>query len=393
MPRILPLLFLSIAAASCGGSAPIMAPPPPPVENSPAGAPYIAAFLADGVVVRNDLATGEAMPIGSVRGRIVSRHPSPGGLSGFLVVVAGADSTRLVYVDPAARDARTIVAGPSPVVLTVAWGPDGSGFAYGHYRPITRDARPAMGEGDIRVVAGGVDRPAGCSASKAVLAWLPGGRLLVRDSDNLYVVDRDGCATRSTVDARRMHQLAASPDGAHIVYVHRELVYDRPTRQYVADSTFMVAGPDGSDARTVVGFRYRPARFAWRPDGAELAYDVENPDRPEQRLISIFDAAAGSSAYLHPPSPDGPSESDAHWSPDGSRILYRQDGMLAVRTFVDSFAEVLDGTLGADPVGWSGPDAVVVRLADGTARICPLNGGDAVDLDEGAEVLAVVPAR
>ena len=382
---LLPLWF---AISSCGGSSAVVAPPVEPVP-APAGPSFVASVLDGRTVVFQDLRTGARQVLGDIDGEVVARFSAPDGRSTVLAIAA-ADSVRLVRVDPASSAYSLVAALPRPVVYTVAWAPDGSRFAYGHYRPTTRDARPAMGEGDILMVEDGAARTVGCSASRAVLSWLPGDRLLVRGTDNLYVVDGEGCETRATVDARRMHQLVASPDGAHVAYVHRELVYDRASRQYVADSTFMIAGSDGSDARTVVGFRYRPSRFAWSPDGSELGYDVQNPDRPAQRLISIFDVASGRSSYLHPPSAEGPSEYDPRWAPDGSRILYRQDSMLAVRTFADPYAEVLEGTEGADPIGWAGSDAAVVRLASGVTRVFPLDGGDAFDLPAG-EVLVVVP--
>lgn len=405
MPRFSPLrplvalLVLAGVVQACSGPAAVAPPEPEPVVTAPPpppGPPFRAVYALAGSIVGHDLRVDAATELVAVAGSVDQRFPSPDGVRS-VVVLRTPDSLRVVLVDASRPSAHRVAAVKAPAVVTVAWSFDGSNMAFGHYVPTTRDARPAMGEGDIlRVdpVTGAVSR-VGCQAARAVLAWQGDGTLLVRDTNNLYVVDADGCATRSTVDARRMHRLAVAPDGSHIAYVYRELVYNRQRRAYEPDSTLMIAAPDGSAERKIVAFRYRPERLAWKADASEVAYDVQHPDRPGVRVISIFDVATGTNAYLHVPTDTSPSELDARWSPGGTRLAFRRadaDGTgLAVRTFSDPFAAGLEGTAGADIVGWAAEDALLTRLADGTTRLFRLGSGEQVDLPAGIDPIAVVP--
>lgn len=399
----------AIVLASCSGPA-VVAPgpaaPPAVVEEAPpAGPAFRALYAEDGRVVVSELASGERRALGAFAGEVVERIPAPGGHR-VAVVSRDRDSLRLAIVDSGEPSVRAVFSAAASVLVTAAWSPDASRLVFGHYVPTRRDSRPAMGAGDILEVDLGTGRTSrlGCSASRAVLAWLPDGSLLVRDTDNLYVVTTPGCTTKSTVDARRMHRLSTSPDGRHIAYVHRELVYNRQRRAYEPDSTLMIAEPDGSNERKIVAFRYRPERLAWSGDGSELAYDVQHPERPGARVISIFDVATGTNAYLHPPTADGPSELAPRWSPGGSHVAFSRAASgvdaeadavgrvsLAVRTFAKPFAELLEGTEGAEWVGWAGDHALVVRLASGTVRVFRLDGEAPFDLPAGIDPIAVRP--
>lgn len=400
MPRFRPIPVLALLLSACSGPAPLPMPVPEPVlvePPAPEGVPFRALYAEAGRVVAHDLAGDARRDVSSFAGAVVGRYPSPAG--GAVVAVArDGDSLAVWLVGGADERTHRLAALAAPVETTVAWSPDGTNLAFGHYVPTTRDARPAMGAGDILRVdpATGVAARVGCQAARAVLAWMGPDELLVRDTNNLYVVALDGCATRSTVDARRMHRLSVAPDGRHVAYVHRELVYNRQRRAYEPDSTLRIAAPDGADERTVVAFRYRPERLAWKADGTEFAYDVEHPDRPGVRVISIYDVASGQNAYLHPPTADGPSEFAPSWSPGGTRLAYRTAGSdgavrLAVRTFADPFPTVLEGSEGAGLVGWAGENAVAARLPAGVARVWRLDGGMPFDLPVGADPIVVAP--
>ena len=71
--------------------------------------------------------------------------------------------------------------------------------------------------------------------------------------------------------------------------------------------------------------------------------------------------------------------------------LAGEDEALAVRTFADPYAVTLEGSEGAEPLGWAGPDAVVVRLADGTYKLFPLGGDVPLDLGAATVILVVAP--
>ena len=253
-----------------------------------------------------------------------------------------------------------------------------------------------MGAGDIHVLDGFETSRVGCSASRAVLAWAPNGQLLVRNTNNLYVVTRDGCDTAATVDARRMHGLTVSPDAVHLAFVHRELEYNRDTRAYEPDSTFRLTDLDGSNPKTIVSFRYRPKRLAWRPDGTELAFDVSAT--PEAgRAISIFNVSSGTTAFLHPPATDR-DEFGPIWAPDGTKIAYLRGGegrdfSVWVRSFESTFPEGLPDSDGATIIGWVDDSAVAYQRPNGDVAAYDLTSRETTELGAADGVLRVIRTR
>lgn len=391
MLRAIPFLLLLFVTA-CAGPAPVVVEETPEPEPEPETAAYSALVRNGGSL---ELRAGEALqPAGEASG-VISVHSAAAGQSALVAVAAG-DSTRLLLAT--SERVRRVHAVDGRVVYTVAWAPGGDQAAFGYYRPAgtASQGRAAMGAGDILLWDGnGVSR-VGCSASRAVLAWAADGALLVRNTDNLYVVSRDGCDTRTTVDARRMLGLTVSPDARHLAFVHRELEYDRSARAYVADSTFRLTDLDGSNEKTIVNFRYNPRRLAWRPDGAELAFDVKASDEAG-RAISIFEVASGTTAFLHPPASDY-DEFGPVWSPEGDRIAYhrgdeRGANSVWVRSFELGFPRGVPDSEGATIEGWAGGTGLVFRRADGTVAVYDAAADTVTELGTADEVAAVWPLR
>ncbi len=378
-------LVLALVVAACAAPVPVIAPDPTPEA---AVGPEFGALILTGseILVQAARTPSAAIPSGatpSVAARGIERINGVfrGGADGVVLFSAStADSTLLLRT----RHGRVVGvhATSGEAVYTVAWSPDGSQAAFGHYRPRgeASQGRPNMGAGDILVFDGESATTVGCSASRAVLGWAPDGKLLVRNTDNLYLIERDGCGTVATIDARRMHRLTVSPDVSRLVFVHRELEFDRATRAYVADSTFRMTDLAGENARTVVSFKYRPQGFAWREDGSELAFDVIDPNMPGARAISIFDLNTGTAAYLHPPTSAESREFGPAWAPGGGRMAYSQGGgdrsTIAVRTFANPFPVVVPDSEGADLLGWLDEHTLVLRDPDGVFRVVDLAEGN-----------------
>jgi Tol biopolymer transport system component len=380
MPRCFPAALVFLLAA-CAAPAPVVAPAPTP--EIPSGPAFGSLVVSEGRLV---VQAEESLPVGQVGIERVDQV-FPGGQAGAVLFSIGTrDSTLLMKAQQGEVTRIHGVNGAS--VYTVAWSPDGTQAAFGHYRSRgeASPGRPRMGAGDILLYDGADVSRVGCSASRAVLGWAANGQLLVRNTDNLYLIERDGCDTVETIDARRMHGLTVSPDAQHLVFVHRELEFDRATRSYVADSTFRMTDLDGQNPRTVVSFKYRPRGFSWRADGTELAFDVMDPNLPGARAISIFDLASGTAAYLHPPTSPESREFAPSWSPSGARMAYRQGASVAVRTFADQFPSVIPGSEGARPMGWLDDETLILRAADGATRVVSLSGGASQRISSGSVI-------
>lgn len=338
-------------------SAPVVveeAPPPPPVPVSPLDG-YRAVVADQGsVVVRNGSMDGQPFSVSGAT-EYVSGAPDGSAVvfakGGSLLAVSGDDGMINVLAEGSANR-----------VYTGAWSDDGARFHFGYYVP----AGDAMGEGGIGTwdLENDDVRSVGCSASKVVLAELAGGTLLVRNEDNIYEVEADGCGTIRSIDARKLHHVSASPDGQYLAYILRDLVYNRAERAYEPDSTLYIEPTSGGDPVKVIGDKYTPRNISWRPDGSELLYDVAPPDDAAQRAVSVYTVADGRSTYLIPPSAST-AATHASMSPGGRHVVYRQtseDGVAdwQVKTTGSQFSQSL-------PM----PDAPVASMywADGNALI------------------------
>jgi Tol biopolymer transport system component len=211
---------------------------------------------------------------------------------------------------------QRVDAQPGPVTYSAVWHREGQGLAYTYARG------DGAGPGEVFYALGAERTAAGCGAARTVLAWLPGGRLVTRDEDNLYVVDAAGCTTQSAVDARRMHHIQVAPGGAHMAFVHRELVYDRSEGAYVPDSSLVLSRLDGAERQELFGNERSVRHLRWSPDGTELAFDalLEGASR---RQVVVYNLNRDETVYLVPP-PSAPDADQVHprWSPSGSHVAF-----------------------------------------------------------------------
>jgi Tol biopolymer transport system component len=359
------LLVALLSACAAPASVVVVTPEPPDL-----GPKYSALVMRNGQLV--DQAAGAGVT--SLLNGITLGRTFPGGADGAVLFSASTEDSTLLFLAKAGRVER-LYGTIGDAVFTAEWSDDGQSLAFGHYlaRGNASPGRPNMGSGDILYYDGQGLVRVGCSASKAVLAWSGKDRLLVRNTDNLYVVEREGCGTVATVDARRMHGVTVSPDAAHLAFVHRELEYNRATQAYVADSTFRLTDLDGGNPKTIVSFRYRPRNLSWRSDGMELAFDV-SASADAGRAISIFNVVSGTTAFLHPPAVGGPDEFAPVWSPRGGRIAYLKGNTGAetavwVRTFQVAFPQAVPESEGARIDGWMDESTLIFTLPDGTARL------------------------
>ncbi len=300
-----------------------------------------------------------------------SRAVSPSGRY-LAVTYSTADSSHLSLLDLTTQRLEQVHATAGPVTYSLAWHPDQDRLAFGHYRPTEDGGR---GPGSIRIA--GPDAPprdVGCSAAREVLHWLSDGTLATRTDEKLYVVATADCATRTSVDARRMYHIRYAPDGGQMAFIHRELVYDRSAEEYVPDSSLVLSDARGENREPLFGDERQVRHLRWAPDGSELAFDVAAEESGHRQVVA-YDGDRPN--FLT--SPDATTADQVHprWSPAGSRLAFslRRDGETYAAVRVKGQTRRLGRTRG--PVwGWldaqsvvvPGPDSVRVQTLTGTTR-------------------------
>ncbi len=372
------LMFLFVSACSSTETAVNAVDESPTTEASPISDYDLFENQSEMLVMTTER-TGREIEAGR-GGRKTFVSISPGDVF-VAIAVAGVDESSFYVFDRVAGTANKIHGGAPDLVYTGDWSEDGSSFYFGFYQPVGK----SMGEGDVR----GYDpiervvKTVGCSASRAVLSTMADGSLLVRNSDNIYQVAVDGCATLRTLDARKMHHVTVSPNGRYLAYILRDLVFNRDSGQYEADSTLYLEQTQGSEPVKIVGDKYQPRNMEWSPDSEELAYDVELQDGTGRRTISIYLLESKQSSYLVAPADSAPSRTRPVFSPNGQHVLFvgtmpsgRID--LMFRTTGDQFTHVVPFAVddsGGMFTSWIGGDTLLITETNGRNHVLGVGEG------------------
>lgn len=308
--------------------------------------------------------------------------PSPDGKRTALTVHRG-ETTHLALVgsDGTYRDLHNV---SGDAHYSVAWAPSSDSLLIGFGNSANHG---------IAVYAVGPDNlsDVGCSASSLALSWGHGDWFVVGDPDNHYVVERSGCGTIESVDARKFHEVTFGPKGDRVAYILRELVYDSQAREYRPDSSLYVAKAVGTDPVLVAGNRYRPRRPEWSADAMSLAFDARLPENTDRRLISIYDVESGISAFLNPKAVDSKSSEWApHWSPSGNAIAYQHSPkgkppVVSVRVLSNSFSSTV-GKVGERFSSWLDDDRLILKSELGI-RIVRTDGKGTLVLEDATYVI------
>jgi len=393
MNRLFPYLIVSgmLFLGACATSEPVAV-----VEDTPDAAPvspldglnYVSVQNGSVALTHSDSGTTSMGESGSTVLSVVSSDRSH-----LAMATKSASGSVLTLIGTTNGSTQTLHEGGPDLVFSGVWTADGSRFYFGFYAPEGN----RMGAGDIRWVNAvtGASGRVGCSASKAVLAVLRDGSLLVRNTDNMYQVSADGCDTLRTVDARKMYHVTVSPDGSHLAYVLRDLVYNRDSRQYEPDSTLYMELTTGSDPVKVVGDKYAPRNMSWSPDGSEILFDVGLQDDTDRRAVSVYTLASARSSYLIAPTDGVASLSHASFSPNGRHVVYRStesDGThdWMVKTTGSQFSQVInsEAVRQSGQLSWVDDDTGLILTDGGESELVHFGGANVTSVPLGATILA-----
>lgn len=300
------------------------------------------------------------------------RAVSPSG-DHLALTYSTADSSHLSLLHLTTGRLERVHASGGSVIYSLAWHPDRrrDRLAFGYYRP----SEEGRGPGSVQITAPDEEpQDVGCSTVREVLHWLPDGTLAARTEDNLFVVSTEDCATRASLDARRMYHIRFAPNGQQMAFIHRELVYDRSAGEYVPDSSLVLSGPQDETRETLFGDERRVRHLRWAPDGSELAFDVAAEESGHRQVV-VYDGSRPS--FLTSPEATTADQTHPRWSPSGSRLAFtlRTGDKASAAVRMQGQTRRLGPTRG--PVwGWldeksvvvPGPDSVRVQSLDGTTR-------------------------
>lgn len=356
-----------MAAVGCSSSS-----APAPSASSEPEAPQGPALsfvtvTAEGMQA-HDARTGETVTLAPGATSAGPAATSPSGR--YLAVAYRADSSRVALLDLQTFALTPLQARAKAVTYSLAWHAQDDRLAFAYYTPASDGAR---GPGGVyRAVPGGAVQSVGCSAAREVLDWADGA-IAARDDDNLYRVAPEGCATQARLDVRKMYHLTYSSDGARLAYVLRDLRYARDRGEYVPDSTLYVSDAAGRDAEKLFEDARKARNLQWSPTAPELAFDL-HPEQTDRRSIVTYDAAAGRTTFLVPPSAGGTAD-QAHprWSPEGTYLAFLQSTERGRTAAVRTAGQTRTLGPATAPVQWvterrvavSGPDSVRVKTLSG----------------------------
>lgn len=367
------LAAFGVALAGCSSPSQTPDPPSPSQSEPPSGSTLslLYATAEDGLVL-HDAGRDSSRTLvpratyDSVQARSASER--------YLAFsYRTADSTHLAMLDRTTQTLQPVDARESPVTYSLAWHPSADRLAFAYYEPAQSGTR---GPGDVFVATpDGATRDVGCSAAREVLHWLPDGSLATRNDDKLYVVAPSDCATRASADARRMRKAVYAPTGDHLAYIHRELTYERETREYTPDSSLFLSDARGNNAQELFGHERRVRHLRWAPDASELAFDVR-VEASGHRQIAVYNLGSERTVYLTPPGQTSAEQIHPRWSPSGTHVAFTLRTSAGPRAAVRMEGQTRRfGPVDGAVHGWvddrtlvvPGPDSLRVQALDGTS--------------------------
>jgi len=215
---------------------------------------------------------------------------------------------------------------------------------------------------------------------------------------NIYSVNADGTQLRALTTDGHSYSPTWSPDGRHILYIHRtygpdnlpqlEIGPRKPDASVEGDELY-VMDSTGGNAHLLRRLEGQIAAPAWSPDGKTLAAqytpyaEMAKPRVRSGPIFGLFLIRAGGQGE---PRLLFPSATDPAWSPDGKRLAFsvwpgyaiavgNADGIDQVRLTEPYLYTTNPYIAGADSPTWS-PDgkqiayaAAVITTAPGTPGV------------------------
>jgi VCBS repeat-containing protein len=204
------------------------------------------------------------------------------------------------------------------------WSPDGSEIAFTSTDTADGNREVFVMDQDGSNVAQVTDLAGLWGAIR--VSWSPDGSKFVVEIEywgasytDLFVVNRDGTGLTQITDFVGSEEWPAwSPDGTRIAF------YSYYLGTTAAD--IWTVAPDGSDLTQVTDDPRRFHRMDWSPDGSQLVLE-EYDGLIFANRIWVVDADGSNLTPITDVTP-GAGASQPSWSPDGTRLVYRESGLL-----------------------------------------------------------------
>lgn len=285
-----------------------------------------------------------------------------GGLLAYLVS-GGSVPSRLEVVEPPGGTPRTVLAEAGPF----AWAPDGRAIAVRVGLATTADRGPLL--------LVGLDGRVAWRAEPHLLSHAPA---FAPDGASIALLEHEGVSLYDAADGTRRplapdpgcaSPAAVSPDGTRLACLGQSDASGGP----------VVRVRTLASARTTTwSWPEREATaLAWRRDGRLVVGWTASPQR-DLELLRV-NAASGRTIAL---TDDRLDQTDPIWSPDGTRLLFRQGVRVMVARADGSGRRRIPVPAGNHYAGidWS-PDGrnVLLMRSDGRVWLWPLGGGRLVE--------------